>query len=247
MLSLKPIEASKVPASTVYAVEEAKGNDRSLDTLLNLMDSGGLMFYKSRKAGAHQSPRGLIASEDVVLVKVNSQWDECGMTNTDVVKAIITALLKHPDGFAGEVVVVDNGQAQYGSSGHGGSLSYKVNNAENRGQSVEKVVRSFENLGRISTYLWDTITEREVREYSDGDDEDGYVVAEKAIDTTGLLPSYPKFMTAHGGRVSFKMGVWDPEKKLYESDRLKIINTPVLKAHFIFWRDWCCEALHGRL
>ncbi len=233
MLALKPVEA-KIPSSTVYAVEGAKGNDGAFNKLLELMDSGGLKFYKSLKTGLLQSPKGLIAFDDVVLVKVNSQWDECGMTNTDVVKSVVSAVLAHPEGFTGEVVIADNGQAQYGATGCGGSFSYKVNNAEDRAQSVEKVAAQLAKLGRVSTYLWDAITEKEVEEYDEGDDEDGYIVAAEANKTTGLLTSYPKFKTAYGTMVSFKRGIWDPAKKKYEGSRFKVINTPVLKSHFIF-------------
>jgi hypothetical protein len=234
MLSLSPKKASKAPGSTIYAVEGAKGNDGSLNKLLELMDGDGLKFYKAKVKGLLRGPSGLIASDDIVIVKVNSQWDECGMTNTDLVKALVAAVLAHPDGFRGEIVIADNGQAQYGSSGRGGRLDYAVNNAEDRGQSVKRVADSLGSVGKVSTYLWDTITENEVGEYSEGDDEDGYVLAKAADPITGVLPSYPKFKTPHGTRISFKKGVWDPERKVYKGNRLKVVNTPVLKSHFIF-------------
>ena len=234
MLSLAPKKASLAPTSTIYAVEGAKGNNGALNTLLELMDDDGLKFYKSRYNGLMQGPSGLIARDDVVIVKVNSQWDECGMTNTDLVKALVAAVLAQPDGFRGEVVIADNGQAQYGSSGHGGSLDYAVNNAEDRRQSIKRVADSFGGAGRVSTYLWDKITENEVEEYSGGDDKDGYVIAKTADPLTGVLPSYPKFKTTHGTRISFNKGVWDPLRKAYEGNHLKILNTPVLKSHFIF-------------
>jgi hypothetical protein len=234
MLSLRSVEGKGRPISTVYAVEGANGNDGSLNRLLELMDGDGLKFYKSKAIGTLQGTRGLIAAEDVIIVKVNSQWDECGMTNTDLVKAIVYALLAHPDGFRGEVVVADNGQGQYGSTGHGGSFDYAVNNSEDRSQSIRNVAESFGGLGKVSAYLWDTITENEVKEYSEGNDEDGFVLAEKADPLTGMLPSYPKFQTTHGSFISFKRGVWDPETKKYDNKRLKMINVPVLKSHFIF-------------
>jgi hypothetical protein len=234
MLPLKSKAAVKSPASTVYAVEGANGNDGAFNTLLELMDASGLKFYKTRAKGLLQGPTGLIARDDVVLVKVNSQWDECGMTNTDLVKAIVAAVLAHPDGFVGEVVVADNGQAQYGSTSHGGSFEYEVNNAEDRSQSTQKAVDSLGALGRVSTYLWDEITEKLVGDYSEGDADDGYVVAERADPLTGMLTSYPKFRTLHGSLVSFKRGVWDPAAKKYDAGRLKVISIPVLKSHFIY-------------
>jgi uncharacterized protein (DUF362 family) len=234
MLSLKSKKASGSPEVVIYVVEGAKGNDGSFNSLLELMDAGGLKFYKTRKTGAMQGSKGLIANDDVVLVKVNCQWDECGMTNTDLVKAITAAVLAHPDGFKGEIVIADNGQDQYGSTGHGGFFDYRVNNAEDRSQSVQAVVNLMSNLGKVSCFLWDSITNKAVKEHARGDDADGFVVARKADPLTGLLVSYPKFKTIHGTRISFKKGVWDPEKKRYDKNRLKVINTPVLKAHFIF-------------
>ena len=226
--------ASKTPVSSIYAVEGAKGNGNSLNNLLELMDGDGLKLYKTKSKGLLQGPLGLIAKNDVVIIKVNSQWDECGMTNTDLVKALVSSVLLHPDGFTGEVVIADNGQAQYGSTGNGGSFDYVLNNAEDRSQSVLKVAHSFKEVGRVSTYLWDTISEKEVKEFSEGDSEDGYVLAERADPLTDVLPSYPKFTTSFNTKISFKRGVWDEALKRFEEGRLKIINTPVLKSHFIF-------------
>jgi hypothetical protein len=234
MLTLKPREAAVTPISTIYAVEGAKGNDGTFNMLLELMDANGLAFYRSKVKGLLQGPKGLIAKDDVVIVKVNSQWDECGMTNTDLVKAIVAAVLAHPEGFKGEIVIADNGQAQYGSTGHGGSFDYAVNNAEDRSQSTQMAADAFSRLGRVSTYLWDEITEKPVGEYSEGDVEDGYVVTERADPITDILTSYPKFKTLHGSLVSFKRGVWDPTTRRYDAGRLKVISVPVLKSHFIF-------------
>ncbi len=234
MLSQETREASVKPVSTIYAVEGVGENDGAFNALLELMDANGLAFYRSKAKGLLQSPKGLISKNDVIIVKVNSQWDECGMTNTDLVKAVAAAVLAHPEGFTGEVVVADNGQAQYGSTGHGGSFDYEVNNAEDRSQSTQKAADSLGGFGKVSTYLWDEITETLVGEYSEGDANDGYVVAERADPITGMLTSYPKFRTLHGSFVSFKRGVWDPAAKRYDAERLKVINVPVLKSHFIY-------------
>jgi hypothetical protein len=234
MLTLESREVTGTPTSTIYAVEGAKGNDGAFNLLLELMYANGLTFYRSKSKGLLQDPKGLIAKDDVVIVKVNSQWNECGMTNTDLVKAVAAAVLAHPEGFTGEVVVADNGQAQYGSTGHGGSFDYEINNAEDRAQSSQKAVDAFSGLGKVSTYLWDEITEKPVSEYSEGDAEDGYVVTERADPITDMLTSYPKFRTLHGSLVSFKRGIWDPTARRYNAGRLKVINVPVLKSHFIY-------------
>ena len=71
---------------------------------------------------------------------------------TDLVKEIVEAVVSHPDGFTGEVIIADNGQAQYGSTRHGGSLDYGNNNAEERSQSNAKVAESFSGVHRVSTW-----------------------------------------------------------------------------------------------
>ena len=214
--------------SDIFVVNGTSGNDGGVAQLLNLMERKGTPFYAIRNG---TSKTGLIAKDDVVLIKVNSQWDERGGTNTDLVKALIQAIVDHPDGFTGEIIVADNGQAQNGPTKTGGNLSYIKNNAEDISQSMTKVVGSFSGTSNISTYLWDTITTKRVREYAEGDMDDGFIVNETRNPRTGILVSYPKFRTQYGTYVSFKKGIWHTEKRAYEEDRLKIINVPVLKVH----------------
>lgn len=237
--------ASRQPSSTIFVVRGALGRDGDVEALIRLMGEHGLRFYKSEREGPVTGPDGLIARDDVVIIKVNSQWNERGGTNTDLVKALIKAILSHPDGFVGEIVVADNGQAQYGSYGRGGSLDWDRNNAEDTGQSMQDVVDMFSGEHRVSTYLWDNITTKRVGEYADGDMEDGYVVYEEPDPETGVIVSYPKFRTKYGTYVSFKYGVWDPERGVYESSRLKVINVPVLKTHSIYGVTACVKHYMG--
>ena len=144
-------------------------------SFFSLMERKGTPFYA---AGNGTPKAGLIAKDDVVIIKVNGQWDERGGTNTDLVKSLIQAIVDHPDGFTGEIIVADNGQAQYGATGTGGNLNYTKNNAEDRSQSMTRVVGSFSGTHRVSTYLWDTITTKRVNEYAEGDMDDGYIVNE---------------------------------------------------------------------
>jgi uncharacterized protein (DUF362 family) len=214
-------------ASDIFVVNGTDGNDRGVKELIGLMQSHGLSFY------SENSSSGIIGKNDIVIIKVNSQWDERGGTNTDLVKALIQAIVSHPQGFSGEVVIADNGQAQYGSTGSGGSLSYVSNNAKDASQSMQKVADSFSDH-KVSTYLWDTITNKRVNEYADGDLQDGYVVESSPDTETGLVVTYPKFKTKYGSNLSFKLGVWDFANKAYDSNRLKVINVPVLKSHSIY-------------
>lgn len=216
--------------SNIFVVEETNGGDEGLSVLLSSMAEQGQYFYQTDSTDELSGPDGLISSDDVVLIKVNCQWNQRGGTNTDLVKSLIQAVVDHPDGFTGEVVIADNGQAQYGGKGMGGSMDWEENNARDRSQSMQDVSDGFTGF-RVSTYLWDTITTTMVDEYDEGDRQDGFILADSASSQTGLLVSYPKFRTSHGTYVSFKKGIWDPETESYDGDRIKVINVPVLKSH----------------
>jgi len=244
-LKLEGWTAKSEPSSDIFVVNGTRGGDGGIIELINLMGKHGLLFYKSLEAGKNKGPNGLIARDDVVLIKINSQWNERGGTNTDLLKELIQAILDHPDGFVGEIVVVDNGQAQYGSAGSGGSFSWSRSNAEDPSQSVQKVVDMFSDSHKVSAYLWDSITTKRVEEYMDGDMEDGYVVNATANPRTGIMVSYPKFKTKFGTYISFKMGIWNPETQTYDSERLKVINVPVLKTHSIYGVTACVKHYMG--
>ena len=83
-------------------------------------------------AGVTSGPAGWIAAHDVVLLKVNAQWKYRGCTNSDVVRGLIQRILGTPDGFTGEVVLVENGQGRGSlncdtSSSYGGDTSVRAN------------------------------------------------------------------------------------------------------------------------
>jgi len=214
--------------SDIFVVNGTSGDDGGVNQLLSLMEREGTPFYA---AGNRTNKTGLIAKDDVVIIKVNGQWNERGGTNTDLVKSLIQAIVDHPDGFTGEIIIADNGQGQYGATGTGGNLNYTKNNAEDMSQSMVRVAGSFSGTHRVSTYLWDTISTQRVHEYIEGDMNDGYIVNETPHPRTGILVSYPKFMTHYGTYVSFKNGIWNSGTRTFETDRLKIINVPVLKTH----------------
>jgi len=232
------------PASDIFVVNGTSGNDQGVTKLIDLMGNHGSLFYKSPVAGMNKGSRGLIARDDTLIVKVNSQWDERGGTNTDLLKSLITAIVEHPDGFVGEIVVADNGQAQYGSTGRGGSLDYSRNNAEDTSQSVQRVVNSFAGY-RVSTYLWDNITTVRVKEYFEGDVNDGYVTSATVSRGAVAMISYPKFKTKFGTRISVKLGIWNPKTQTYDSEHLKLVNVPVLKSHLIYGVTACVKHYMG--
>ena len=186
-----------------------------VEALIRFLDEGGVSLYRSGADYPGAGPEGIIAPDDVVLIKVNGAWDQRGMTNTDVVHGLITAVLEHPDGFTGEVVLVENCE--------GGPDYYHVyNNAENPAQSFQAVVDSYGDPGRVSTSSWWSFTDNAVYEFDSGDFRQGYVLL-------GNNVSYPKFITGRGTCVSLRNGIWTGSG--YDKSRLKLINVPVLKSH----------------
>lgn len=193
-----------------------------VDALIELMGKFGLKFYDSSNFyDSVTGPNGLISKRDVVLIKVNAQWKHRGATNSDVVRGIIQSILDHPDGFEGEIVIIENGQGR-------GSLNcdnyayygdYEVHaNAEDEKQSflylVEKTFKGYP----VSAYLFDNIRYNFLPQ--DDNKTDGYI-------KEGIV-SYPIFTTTFGTRINLKLGVWNGKE--YEK-RLKLINVPVLKYH----------------
>ena len=203
---------SDAPVSTLYV---AKGRDPtdSLNSLLSLMEKKGLSIYQTSQR------EGIIGKEDTVLIKINGEWQQRGGTNTDLLKAIIQKVIDHPEGFAGEIVVVENGQWAI-------FLDSDRSNAEDKRQSFQRVVNYFEDQGyKVSLYDWTQIggTAGEVVVIKENEREkDGYV------DLPGGV-SYPIFTTKFGTRISLKDGIRKEGK--YDKSQLKFINLPVLKSH----------------
>ncbi|MGZ5469770.1 MAG: DUF362 domain-containing protein, partial [Candidatus Aminicenantales bacterium] len=181
----------------------------------------GLKFYRTSVPGPENGSNGLIAAGDVVLIKVNAQWKYRGCTNTDLVRGLVQRILEHPEGFHGEVVIVENGQGR-GSLACDTSSSYGDGavhaNAEDESHSFLWLVDSHFRDPRVSAFLLDP-----VRGTFIGAGEhaaDGYRVFENV--------SYPCFTTAGGRRVELREGIWNGTA---HDANLKLINVPVLKHH----------------
>jgi len=225
--------------STIF-VEDTNGLDDGVLRLINAMNSNGQPFYQN-----NETPNGMIAANDVVLLQINVQWAERGGTNTDLIARVIEAILAHPDGFTGEIIIADNGQAQFGSRGQGGDLDWDDPNSACRQQSTLDVIRAFQSQGyQVTGVLWDEFTTVRVAEFSDGDYTDGFFV-EDYIRSTGLEISYPKFTTEFGTHVSFREGIWNSETGTYDQNRLKVINMPVLKSHMLFQQTGAVKGYMG--
>ena len=197
-------------------------NHAGLETLLRLLGDKGLKFYRSALETRLSGPTGLIAKRDVVLIKVNGQWKYRGCTNSDLVRGLIQRVITHPDGFEGEVVIVENGQGRGSlncntSSSYDGDTSVQAN-ANDRDHSFVHLVDNIFQDPRVSYYLLDPIR----GSFIAGDEHvaDGYRKYENV--------SYPCFTTKGGRRVELAKGIWDGDRF---RQRLKLINVPVLKHH----------------
>ncbi len=211
-----------------------------VDALVDEMENRGDSFYKTARR-----PSGIVGANDVVVVKINNQWSgEYGSgdgrgrfgSNTDVLKGLVWRMLRHPDGFTGEVVIAENTQGVLDD------WDATPANARDRSQSIRDVVDAFQALGHpVSLFSWDRLNERLVRggsafadgypvgEYAHGSQEDAYILLEDPAGTGTDELSYPKFRTGGGALVSMRYGVWDGRD--YDADRLTFINLPVLKMH----------------
>jgi len=196
------------------------------------MQSHGLFFFNTTG-----QPAGLIAKDDVVLIKVNAVGPERAGTNTDLLKSLVKKILSHPDGFTGEIVVADNGQST-------GGLDLSESNAHNHAQSVQDVVSAFPS-SKVSAWSWYTIRSSIVSEYNEGDLNDGYVVNSTENPTTHVRVSYPKFTTKYGTHISFKNGIWNTTTNSYNPTRLKVINAPILKSHYNYGVTACVKNYMG--
>ena len=199
------------------------GNNRhaGVDALMTLLHGQGLSLFRSASSAPLASPAGMIAADDVVLIKVNAQWKYRGCTNSDVIRGLIQKILEHPDGFSGEVVIVENGQGR-GSLNCDTSSSYGNNevhaNAVNETHSFFYLVDQVFADSRVSAFLFDPIRSSFIT--ADDHQTNGYRRFENV--------SYPCFTTAGGRRVELREGVWTGAGY---NQNLKLINVPVLKHH----------------
>ncbi|MGQ9672512.1 MAG: DUF362 domain-containing protein [Candidatus Aminicenantales bacterium] len=192
-----------------------------LDSVLYLMADAGLKFYRSSASHSLAGPLGLIAANDVVLIKVNAQWKYRGATNSDLVRGLIQRILDHPDGFTGEVVIFENGQGR-GSLACDTSAAYGDSsvraNANDEKHSFLYLVNNVFHDARVSAFLLDPVR----RTFIDSNDHitKGYRRYENV--------SYPCLTTPGGRRVELREGIWQGNGY---SQNLKLINVPVLKHH----------------
>ncbi|MDD5556013.1 MAG: DUF362 domain-containing protein [bacterium] len=209
-----------------------------LDTLLHVFSAGERRLYRSVESlDLLAGPDGIIRADDVVVIKVNAQWCYRGATNTDVLRGLIQRIIEHPDGFTGEIVIIENGQGRgsFDCDQDAGDLGPGVHaNALDPSQSFNAVIAMFAPHVPISAYLLDGISGVELG--ADDQVNDGYV-------RMGFV-TYPRITTAFGTRIDLKNGIWNGSA--YE-DRLRLISIPVLKDHGGAWVTAALKLSYGIL
>ncbi|MBU1671656.1 MAG: DUF362 domain-containing protein [Actinobacteria bacterium] len=226
---LKAVEmrSGEAGASSIYVAENIPNqSEYGVNTLINVMDANGQDFFKSDRpgGGGAAGPGGIIGRDDIVMIKVNGEWRWRGGTNSDVVKGLVEAITNHPDGFTGEVVIVENGQWD----------SYMDNRADNQnpnGCNAEDITQSYNDVAlmyaakghKVSVYDWTAVQTLSVGEFGGGDMRDGYCYVPE------IEEGYPKFTTVYGTRISARYGWWNGSS--YDNGRVRFLNVPVLKDH----------------
>jgi hypothetical protein len=218
-LSLPARQAQAQAVSTLYVVENipltpSGPEDHGVNALLDLMAQHGLSLEQ------------IVGANDVLVIKINSMFDDRGGTNTDVIRGLIYRIVNRSGGFNGEIVVLDN--TQYVNS----YFNWTQSNAENPSQSIQDVVNEFAGQGHeVSTYRW-----HDIGGECGGDcarvDCAQYPNRDCYYCDSGNDVSYDKFTTTYGTLINMRDGVWNGSS--YDNSRLKFFNVPILKRHLDF-------------
>jgi hypothetical protein len=242
--------------SLVFRVDGCPIHDGAMrhvgvDTLLGLLAGYGLKLYRTGLPHPWGGPAGIIEAGDVVVVKVNCQWKCRGTTNTDVVRGLVHRILAHPDGFAGEVVIIENGQGRGAFDGMAGGGSYDswpavahtvhVNAEDETVLTVDQLVHAVFAGQPVSSYLLDPIRATFIS--SSEHIRDGYRTVSPPAGSSPATPvSYPCFTTPGGRRIELREGRWTGSG---HADNVRLINVPVLKHHDGSGVTGCLKHIYG--
>lgn len=226
----------------VFRVDNCPVHDNQLrhvgmDAMLHLLSTNGTKFYQTGRSGDLCGPDGIIAPDDVVILKVNAQWKCRGGTNADLLRGLIQRILQHPDGFKGEVVIFENGQkrpaAFDGMHCDVDKTEYNpfpelngkvlVNAEQQDLLTIDYLVNTVFAGKPVSAFLMDPHSEVFIAD--DDHQTNGYRrVGEKGTPCV----SYPCFTTANGNRIELKEGRWTGTEF---AQNVKLIHCAVLKDH----------------
>lgn len=241
-VSIDALEGDADGRSPVFRVDDCPVHDGRLrhvgvDALLHLLSSNGTKFYRTSRSSELTGPDGLIAADDVVVLKVNAQWKCRGGTNTDVLRGLIHRILQHPDGFSGEVVIFENGQnrpaAFDGIRCDSNKTEYApfpelegkvVVNAEQENLlTIDYLVNTVFAGKPVSALLMDPHADTWIAD--DDHATNGY---RRVGDRGTPCVSYPCFTTARGNRIELKEGRWTGSGF---AQNVKLVHCAVLKDH----------------
>jgi len=237
-----PALGQSADRSIVFRVNNCPVHDGQLrhvgvDALLSSLSGNGMKFYKTARQGPLNGAAGLIAADDVVVLKVNAQWKCRGGTNTDMLRGLIHRILQHPDGFQGEVVIFENGQnrpaAFDGMHNDGNKTEYrpfpelqgkvKVNAEEEDLLTIDHLTSKVFAGKPVSSFLMDPFS----AVFLAGGDHKNNGYRRTGEPGTPCV-SYPCFTTPRGNRIEWKEGRWTGSGY---AQNLKLIHCAVLKDH----------------
>lgn len=208
----------------------------------------GTVIYTSNDADPAINTRKLIkrlggvdhlfGKNDIIILKVNSQWWAQGMTNTDVLYTFIEEILNMP-GFKGEVIIADNHQSEYPNDR--GWITRDRNGNYNYNELIDAFYsRGFKN---ISKYHWHPAgpNPRPLQFGGSGNavvthpaDGDGYVWPKDLYYTCphgNRCPlAYPVFTSAYSGTtIDLKNGAYRDGD--YTGQPVRFINFSAINHH----------------
>jgi len=219
-----PREPQPFPTETAATVYKATGPETAQITRRMVESLGGI--------------ESLIGKEDIVILKVNSQWWNQGMTNTDVIAEFVQMILDIP-GFAGEIILADNNQSA--APEKRGWTTDKRNGRFNYNELIEYFNR--QGHDNVTKYHWHPAGpnpnplqfggsgDSVVKHPSDGD---GYIWPDDLYYEcpygNKCLLAYPVFTSAYSGvTIDLKDGAF--KDGAYTGQPLKFINFAAMNHH----------------
>ena len=188
-----------------------------------------------------------IGAEDIVLIKPNVQWWNQGASNIAALNTLVQLIMQHPDGFKGEVAILENchrSASPWAAANTGWVPVFKKNadlpHANNYNTLAASLKTAFGNRFSV-VHLLDV--DKGGRRVFGPQDGSGYVYCDGSggvplieLDNGAKAPlfrktlmTYPVFKTDRGTRVDFKNGVW--ANGAYTRQPVKFINFSALNHH----------------